>query len=242
MKTKLSVIIPVLNEKYGINAAIKRLLDQKSRLSAQAPESFDMIEALEIIVVDGSSKRETLDCIKYEQVKKLTSLPGRGRQMNVGAAAASGSILLFLHCDTALPERGLEKILSTMKNESCDAGAFDLLINAKGFFYRLIEKTVSLRSRLTKIPYGDQGIFIRKDFFFGIGKFKEIPIMEDVEIMQRIKKYKGNLNFIDDHVLTSPRRWEKEGKVYGTLRNWTMITLYLLGVSPEKLAKRYKNN
>ncbi|MCF6247250.1 MAG: TIGR04283 family arsenosugar biosynthesis glycosyltransferase [Desulfobacula sp.] len=240
MSIDISVIIPVLNEKVQINPAIQRLFEQKTFWTIESTGAVDQTGTIEIIVVDGSSNGETLDCIKEDGVKAITSKPGRGRQMNAGAAVASGYILLFLHCDTALPKNGLKKILNTMKNVNCDAGAFDLSINADGFAYRLIEKTASLRSRLTRIPYGDQGLFIQKDFFFNIGQFKEIPIMEDVELMQRIKKQKAGLAFIDDSVLTSPRRWEKEGKVYGTLRNWVIITLYLFGVSPERLAGLYK--
>lgn len=128
MAVDLSIIIPVLNEKHTINAAIKRLFEQ----------AFS--RTLEIIVVDGSPLGDTLACIKYDKVIPIISLPGRGRQMNAGAFAAKGSILLFLHCDTALPKNALEKIVHKMEKEDCDAGAFDLSIDAAGFAYRMIEK------------------------------------------------------------------------------------------------------
>ena len=105
----------------------------------------------------------------------------------------------------------------------------------------MIEKTASLRSRITKIPYGDQAIFIRKKYFFEIGRYREIPIMEDVDLMVRIKKDQGKLKFLNSRVSTSSRRWEEEGMVYCTLRNWTILILFFLGTKPEKLAVFYKN-
>ena len=127
-----------------------------------------------------------------------------------------------------------------MEDCSCIAGAFDLAIDSDKPAFRLIEKAASLRSRMTRIPYGDQVIFIRKGEFRELGGFRDIPIMEDVDIMRRIKKRKGRICIIGKAVRTSPRRWEKEGIVYTTLRNWLLITLYLFGVRPEKLVRFYR--
>jgi hypothetical protein len=118
-------------------------------------------------------------------------------------------------------------------------GAFDLEIKSKKRIFRLIERAASIRSRLTRIPYGDQAIFLKKSFFDQIGGFKDIPIMEDVELMQRVKKAGQKIKFIPRKVWTAARRWEKEGIVYCTLRNWILISLYMFGVSPEKLNKFY---
>jgi hypothetical protein len=98
---------------------------------------------------------------------------------------------------------------------------------------------VYIRTRITGIPYGDQAIFIKKDFFAGMNGYQEIPIMEDVELMRRIKKSGYKICIIPQRVSTSPRRWEKEGIIYCTLRNWALISLYLSGFKPEKLAKFY---
>ncbi len=234
MKIDISVIIPVLNEGSGINQTIKKLDDNK----------FSGI--FEIIVVDGSRDGNTINCIDTldcnKNVIKLSSLPGRGCQMNAGASRALGETLLFLHSDTVLPDNGLESIQSVMENQSIKAGAFDLSINAVGVAYRIIERTASLRSRLTRIPYGDQAIFIQKKYFFDIGQYRKIPIMEDVDLMLKIKKAKGRIQFLNTRISTSARRWEKEGAIYCTLRNWTILTLYFLGISPEKLAAFYKKN
>jgi len=230
MKIDISVIIPVLNEQEKINDAIENLYEQ------------GFPGTIEVIVVDGAKDGSTINCIRDSKVIGIISTPGRGPQMNSGAKTASGETLLFLHCDTVLPQNAFQMIQKVMKNKRVKAGAFDLTISGNTFAYRIIERIVSFRSRLTKIPYGDQAIFIRKLFFFRIGLYKEIPIMEDVDLMQRIKKENGRLCFIDTPVSTSPRRWQKEGLVRCTLRNWILITLYLCGKQPETLARFYKNN
>lgn len=159
--------------------------------------------------------------------------------MNKGAGEAQSDILLFLHADTILPERALELIVNALSEKKLMGGAFDLTIDGQGFAYRLIEKMGSWRSRLSRIPYGDQAIFVRKDLFRSIGGFRDIPLMEDVEFMRRVKKGGGKICILQQPVKTSARRWQKEGVVRCTLRNWVLIVLYLLGVSPEKLARWY---
>jgi len=230
MKVDISVIIPVLNEAARINGAIETLFAQ------------GYPGTMEVIVVDGQKEGSTINCIQNPKVVKIISAPGRGVQMNRGADIASGETLLFLHCDTQLPENAFHRIQAVMKGKRVNAGAFDLFIDGKSFAYRIIEKTASLRSRITRIPYGDQAIFIRKSFFLRLGRYSEIPIMEDVDLMRRIKRAKGCICFIDKPVKTSSRRWQKEGLLKCTLRNWLLMTLYLCGMSPEKLARFYKHN
>lgn len=228
MKHKISVIIPVLNEAPIINLALDRIF------------SLPYDGEVEVILVDGSPDGETLAAVSRKEAIKLRSGKGRSCQMNKGALNACGDILLFLHADTGLPEKALDIISSIMGKGDYVGGAFDLGINSRKPVFRLIELTASLRSRVTRVPYGDQAFFIWKDHFHAIGGFKEIPIMEDVELMQRIKKACGKIHIIPEQAKTSPRRWEKEGVLFCTLRNWTLITLYFLGVRPEKLAKFYR--
>lgn len=159
--------------------------------------------------------------------------------MNTGAVIAAGEVLLFLHADTMLSHDALEQVFKAFEQDDVIGGAFDLGIQSERKIFRLIEKTASIRSRLTGIPYGDQAIFLEKRFFDRVGGFKDIPIMEDVELMLRIKKAGLKIKFVPRKVQTAPRRWEKEGIVYGTLRNWTLIILYLLGISPQRLKKFY---
>lgn len=227
MSDTISVILPVWKEVSIINHTIGNILSSEYR--------GDM----EIIVVDGSAEGETTHAVQNKKVQKIVSEKGRSQQMNAGATIARGGILLFLHADTLLPRNALHAISSIMQKKELVGGAFDLGIDSPRSVFRLIETAASLRSRITRIPYGDQGIFIRKDYFHAIGGFKEIPLMEDVDLMRRIKKAGDKICILPLKVKTSPRRWEKEGIVRCTLRNWALITLYCLGFSPEKLTKLY---
>ena len=228
MTPNFSFIIPVWKEESVIPQTIEHIRSLQSAAHA------------EIIVVDGDPAGKTMDIARREGVTTAISERGRGSQMNHGAALAAGNILIFLHADTRLPLDALALIDTSMRDESYTAGAFDLAIDSERPVFRLIEKAASLRSRLTKIPYGDQAVFMRKTVFNELGGFRDIPIMEDVEIMRRIKKRSGKICIIDKAARTSSRRWEREGIVYTTLRNWLLITLYLIGVKPEKLARFYR--
>jgi rSAM/selenodomain-associated transferase 2 len=225
-----SIIIPVLNEAVLINGIIDHL------------HSLGHKEEMEIIVVDGDPEAGTLREISHDDVRKIKSPKGRGKQMNEGAKAANGDILLFLHADNELPLDALRLIAIAMEDKQYVAGAFDLGIKSAGFIFRLIERVASIRSRITKIPFGDQSIFIRKDYFDTIGGYKDIPLMEDVEIMEKIKKRGDKIFIIPRRTLTSSRRWEQEGLVRCVLRNWTLQILYLVGISPDKLSKFYRHH
>lgn len=228
MTPKFSIIIPVWQEESVILRTIEHIHSQQST------------DSTEIIVVDGDPEGKTMEIARRKGVKTAIANRGRGIQMNHGTALAVGNILIFLHADTRLPPDALGLIDNVMQDESYMAGAFDLAIDSEKIIFRLIEKAASLRSRLTRIPYGDQVVFMRKAVFNELGGFKNIPIMEDVEMMQRIKKRKGRIRIIERAVRASARRWEKEGIVYTTLRNWLLITFYLIGVKPEKLVRFYR--
>jgi rSAM/selenodomain-associated transferase 2 len=223
----ISIIIPVLNESNSINSLISHI------------RSLDSRKKPEIIVVDGDRDAETLEVISADEVIKIKSLPGRGKQMNKGAKAAKGDIVLFLHSDTELPPDGLMLIESAMDNEKYVGGAFDLHIKSTKSVFRLIECVASIRSRITRIPFGDQAIFMRKESFDRIGGFQEILLMEDIELMQKIKKHGDKIFIIKERVLTSSRRWDREGILRCTFRNWFLQILFFAGVSPRKLAKFY---
>jgi len=219
----ISVIIPTLNEEDVIKKTLQGL--------AKVP-------GIEIIVSDGGSTDKTVNlCKQFARV--INSEPGRGCQMNAGAKEASGDILLFLHADTLLPENWKDKIISAMSNEIIVGGAFSLSIDSGRLSHKIISATANIRSRISGIQYGDQGIFVRRSVFEEIGGFKDIPIMEDVDLMRRLKKV-GTVVMLRDKVRTSARRWEKEGVIYTTLRNWLLISLYYMGVSPERLYRFYK--
>ena len=229
MKRGISIIIPVFNESHIISQSIQQI------------QHIGFGSEDEIIVVDGNPETNTIASISQRWVKKASSLKGRGVQMNCGAKMARGDIFLFLHADTLLAPNALPLIKHTLTRPEIIGGAFDLGIQSDRMAYRLIEKTASLRSRITRIPYGDQAIFMEKSFFTKIGGYREIPIMEDVELMKRVKSFGGKIKIIRPPVMTSPRRWETEGVVYGTLRNWMLIILYSFGVHPKRLARFYCN-
>jgi rSAM/selenodomain-associated transferase 2 len=195
----------------------------------------------EIIIVDGAPEKDTLKSIHSNHVTKASSEKGRAKQMNAGASMAKGEILIFLHADTELPALAFEKISTVMEQGGYIAGAFDLSIKSDRLIFKMIACLASLRSRLNRIPYGDQAIFIRKEYFDKIGGYKEIPLMEDVELMKRIKKSGYKIRILYDRVKTSPRRWEQEGVIYCVLRNWTLQILYALGISPHHLVRFYRS-
>jgi rSAM/selenodomain-associated transferase 2 len=258
MPPRFSIIIPVVNEEGVINSIIEHL----SALPGAA--------SVEIIVVDGDRSGKTIGAVRngnfYMQIPPIPPLPkggwgdlhaslrppagmdikttisekGRGNQMNSGATLAEGDIIVFLHADTRLPADAFALMDAALRDQTRMAGAFDLAIDSGRPIYRLIAKIASLRSRLTRVPYGDQAHFYRRVYFNEIGGFSNIPLMEDVEIMGRIKKRGGRIAIINRCVTTSARRWEKEGILRCTLRNWLLISLYFAGVSPERLSRFYK--
>ncbi len=226
----ISVIVPVLDEQEYINSHIGHIREQ------------DFQGSLEIIVVDGGPDGRTLEVIEDSDTVKITSDKGRGRQLNAGVVVARGRILLFLHADTQLPTGGLLKISDVLEDDQYVGGAFDLGIDSKRLFLKFIAARARIRSRMTRIPYGDQAIFIRKSYFEQIGGFKEFPLMEDIDLMQRIKRDGAKIFILKDRVSTSARRWEAEGVLYTTVRNQFLASMYYLGVSPERLVRYYRNH
>lgn len=194
----------------------------------------------EIIVVDGAPERDTLNALRIKNsVRSISSETGRAKQMNAGASIARGDIFIFLHADTLLPDEGLEEIDQALKDEAYIGGGFDLGIDSDKVIFKIISFLASLRSRLTRIPYGDQAIFIRREYFHRVNGYLDIPFMEDVELMRRIKRQGDKICIIPDRVVTSPRRWKKEGILYTTLRNWSILLLYMLRISPIRLKRFY---
>jgi rSAM/selenodomain-associated transferase 2 len=226
-RSTFSIIIPVLHE----SKIISSLLDSLEQLERDEP--------FEIIVVDGSPTLDTLQAIKDKKVKKYACRQGRGRQMNEGAAHATGDVLIFLHADTLLPRNALSLIQTALENQEYIGGAFSLQIKSQTFFFRIIAAITTFRCRMTRAPYGDQVIFLRKSYFDTIGGYKDLPLMEDVELMRRIRKKKGQIVILPETVITSDRRWHQEGFLYTLLRDNGIIFLYWCGWPAEKLAKYY---
>lgn len=223
-REKISIIIPVLNEAKNL----------ASVLASTQPS-----ENVEAIVVDGGSQDDTVAIAQAWGVKVLSAPAGRAQQMNRGAAAATGQILLFLHADTRLPV-GFDKLVrATLAEPGAIAGAFALRIDASLWSLRLIEIGVNWRSRYLQMPYGDQAIFLTAAVFHQIGRFPEFPMMEDFEMMRRLKRC-GRIAIVEEPVLTSGRRWLQKGVCQTTLINQLAIVSYLIGISPEQIVRWYR--
>ncbi|MGB8700904.1 MAG: TIGR04283 family arsenosugar biosynthesis glycosyltransferase [Thermosynechococcaceae cyanobacterium] len=230
MPLELSVIIPVWQE----GDRIRPCLDHLAAIAGEI--------TYEAIVVDGDSQGSTLQHLPTHglTLQGIRAAPGRGTQMNAGAQLAQGRIVLFLHVDTRLPQQAFPQILAVCDRPGIAGGAFDLAIASSRRSLQMIAKVASWRSRLTRIPYGDQAIFLRKDIFEAVQGYPNIPIMEDVALMQRLKQNRYAIEILPDPVKTSPRRWETEGILRCTLRNWSLIALYYGGIAPETLVRWYR--
>ena len=221
----ISVIIPTYNEAANIQRTIDELNSCKS-------------SDIEIIVVDGGSKDETMAIAAQCGATVLISTPGRAAQMNAGAEIAQGSILLFLHADTAVP-KGFDQWIQEGLDDAI-AGAFDLKIAGAHWQLRGVEWGVAIRSRVCQLPYGDQGVFLKAETFHQLGGFPELPIMEDFVFMQTLRR-KGRIAIVPAAVLTSARRWQAQGIWQTTLMNQVMIVGFYLGVKPDRLSNWYRS-
>jgi len=224
MSPRFSIIIPALNESSLIENTLSAL-----------PRRADT----ERIVVDGGSSDQTAALARPFADKVLVAEAGRARQLNRGARAAAGHILIFLHADSRLPEDALDMIAKALEAPAVAGGAFDLAIDSPRWALRLVASAANLRTRLTGVPYGDQGIFVRRSVFEQLGGFPEWPLLEDLEFSRRIKTV-GKVVLLSKPVTVSSRRWDKEGVGYTTLRNQIFVLLYFLGVSPMRLARWYR--
>ena len=222
----ISIVIPVYNEP-GTAQIVEDLFTSAVDTTIQ------------VIVVDGDPGRSSCSQIRRRDVIQLSSPPGRAIQMNAGAVHATAPVLLFLHADTILPEGWAESILKSL-GIKYSAGGFRLGIDATGVLFRIIEVGTLFRCFLTRIPYGDQAIFIRKDVFWTIGGYRELPILEDVDIMKRLKQNKGRITFVNKKALTSARRWFRDGILLSTFRNRLIIFMFTLGFTPAFLKRLYQ--
>jgi hypothetical protein len=221
---RVSVIVPALNEERHIAATLRAVGQSLCH---------------EVIVVDGGSTDSTGQLAKEAEVTVLNSKPGRARQMNAGAARAEGGSLLFLHADTLLPPGWAEVVRRTLCAPGVAAGAFRFRIAGSFTGKSFIECATGLRSRWLQRPYGDQGLFLARALFEEMGGFADLPIMEDYEFSGRLRR-RGRIVTVGEAVLTSARRWKTLGVVRTTLRNQWTLAGYHLGVSPQRLATRYR--
>jgi rSAM/selenodomain-associated transferase 2 len=192
-----------------------------------------------VIVADGGSDDGTPQvAARAPDVRILSSARGRARQMNAGALQARGDVILFLHADTRLPDRALEAVSAALADQHVVGGRFDVRFDSPRPVFRMIAFFMNLRSRLSGISTGDQAIFVRRSVFESIGGYPDIPLMEDIELCRRLKRY-GRLAALRPRVTTSARKWEREGALRTMALMWALRFLYMVGVPPARLHRWY---
>ncbi len=221
----VSIIVPVLNESASIEKTLTYL---KPALQ----------HGHELIIVDGGSSDDTLEKCKQYTDRIFSSPKGRAMQMNLGANRASNNILVFLHADTQVPQNFTECIVNSLMSKQYYWGFFKVKLSGKHLVLKLISYFMNLRSCLSGIATGDQAIFISKTLFETINGFKEIPLMEDIELSRLLKKHSRPC-CINSCVTTSSRKWENEGVLKTVYLMWKIRLLYFFGMSSDKLVKIY---
>ena len=220
----ISVIIPAVDEIENIEAILLPLQDAGS---------------VEVILVDGGSRDGTPEIARQLGAEVMQSDLGRATQMNAGAAAATGDILLFLHADTRLPPGFESHVRRVLARPGVSAGAFTLRIDSPVFWLRVMEWGANVRARYNQMPFGDQAIFVSAALFRKIGGFPDLPIMEDFEFIRQLKK-RGRIEIVSDPAHTSARRWLSMGIWRTWWINQIMVAGYYLGVAPRRLAAFYR--
>jgi len=222
----VSIIIPVLNEEKSLPLTLESLQDLKE-------------QGAEVIVVDGGSTDETCRIAEQYADKVVSAKAGRANQLNKGAEVSQGSLLLFLHADTQLPDTALER-LKEYTEQGQYWGRFNVRLDDTAWVYRVIESMMNARSCLTGIVTGDQAMFVSKVLFDQVGGYPNIVLMEDIAISKKLKKEQP-LICLKERVITSARRWQENGVIATVLLMWRLRLLYFFKRSPEELAKAYRH-
>lgn len=220
---RISVIVPILNEEKTIAGMLLALRG---------------LQPDELILVDGGSSDGTRQVCRQFGLEPYSSPRGRARQMNFGAQRGTGDVLLFLHADTRLPSSAFDDIRLALQDPRVVGGRFDLQLDDARPMLRLVGFMISLRSRISKVGTGDQAIFVRREIFAELGGYPDIPLMEDVAFSRALKR-RGPVACLRSRVVTSARRWQREGIWSTILKMWTLKSLYLAGIPPARLKRYY---
>jgi rSAM/selenodomain-associated transferase 2 len=223
--TELSIVVPTLDEAAGIGTHLAALAPLRDR-------------GCEVVVVDGGSRDRTVELARPLADLVISAPRGRGTQLNAGARAARGEVLLFLHADTRLPPGAVEAIRAALLDSRHGWGRFDVEIAGRHPLLRVVARFIGWRSRLSGIATGDQAIFVRRSRFEGVGGFPEIPLMEDVALSTALRRG-GRPACLRLRVATSGRRWEARGVVRTILLMWWLRLQFWLGRDAAALARRY---
>ncbi|MDH5361019.1 MAG: TIGR04283 family arsenosugar biosynthesis glycosyltransferase [Gammaproteobacteria bacterium] len=222
-ENQLSIIIPALNETRTITSTLISL--QGLRQSGH-----------EVILVDGGSTDDTVSLAEGLVDQIVHTDPGRGRQMNAGASHAWGDTLLFLHADSLLPDAITTHISRALSKR--EWGRFNVRLSGRNPLFRIIERLINIRSCVSGIATGDQAIFLSRSLFEQLGGYAELPLMEDIELSNRLKAF-GRPACVSAAVITSSRRWEHNGIIKTVLLMWRLRWGYYRGIPAETLAKEY---
>lgn len=222
----VSVIVPMLNEALQLPA----LLDSLNRIPAHI---------CEVVFVDGGSSDGSPQLARASGYEVIAAGPGRARQMNAGAHAACGDILLFLHADTLLPDSALPQVIAALSDATEQWGRFDVTISGESSMFKIVGLLMNLRSRLTGVATGDQGIFLRRATFLAIGGFADQPLMEDIDLSCRLRAIARPV-CLRGPAITSGRRWERRGIWATILLMWRLRFLYWLGIPASQLMEKYR--
>ncbi|HET9340097.1 MAG TPA: TIGR04283 family arsenosugar biosynthesis glycosyltransferase [Casimicrobiaceae bacterium] len=222
---RLSIVVPVLDEAGGI----------ASTLAALAPLRA---AGHEVIVADGGSRDETVALAAPGADLVIVADRGRASQMNAGAARASGDVLVFLHADTRLPDDAVDAIADAIRG-GARWGRFDVAIDGRSRWLPVVAAAMNLRSRLTGIATGDQGMFVERALFSRVGGFPPIALMEDLALSRTLKRAAGRPACVSSRVHTSGRRWDRDGALSTIVLMWRLRAAWALGVDPSSLARRY---
>ncbi len=225
MPTRISIIIPALDESVGLEETLLSLQPLQQR-------------GHELLVVDGGSLDDTVTVANSYADRVIVAEQGRARQMNAGASEASGAILWFLHADCVVPEQADQTIIQTLYN-GAGWGRFDIRLSSTRWPFRIVEWLINQRSRCSGIATGDQGIFVRRALFDEVGGYADIPLMEDIDLSRRLKRMMRPYA-LNQRLTTSSRRWERGGLLSTIILMWYLRLAYFLGRSPEELARLYR--
>lgn len=221
---RLSIVMPVLDEAPQVAARLAALQGLRTL-------------GVELVVADGGSIDATVAAIGALADSVIVAPRGRAAQMNAGAAVSRGTVLLFLHADTRLPDSALDDILAAVGSGS-DWGRFDVRIDGSHALLRMVAFMMNWRSRLTGIATGDQAIFVRREAFERIGGYPDLPLMEDIALSAALAG-KSPPACLRNAVVTSGRRWERHGVLRTILLMWWLRAAFFFGADPRQLAQRY---
>jgi len=222
---KLAVVIPTLSEAERIGETVR----DAQRAAASR---------VEITVVDGGSTDGTPERAAEAGARVVTSAPGRARQLGVGARASRGDVLLFLHADTRLPPGYDTAVFDALRDPSVVGGAFRFRFDRRTAALRLIEWGARLRGALLGMPYGDQALFVRRPILDEIGGVPQAPIMEDLDLVEAMKR-RGRVVLLPLDAVTSARRYLARGPLRTMLRHWLAAAAWRLGVDRSRVAAWY---